>query len=351
MNDKVNDAFSGCHPFLNFFYFAVVFLFTMFNQHPVFLLISYIAAVMYAFLLNGWKKTLKQNFLITLPGLLIVALLNPLFNHYGVTMLYYVEASGNWITLEALVYGLVLGAVMFIVIQWFSCYNCVMTTDKFVYLFGRIIPALSLVLSMALRFVPRFTTQLRVIRNGQKAMGRDVTNGSILAKAKHGMNILSILVTWALENAIETSDSMRSRGYGLHGRTAFSIYRLTRRDCFLGAVMGGLFAVFTVGCAGGAAYAVYDPRIVMAGFSFQGYTASVKVSPQFAIITYICFGIFCFIPVFLELYENWKLSRSRKQIGTEIGMAYRQIYEELDEVDFVYNNQEYKELVQEGKML
>lgn len=171
MNDKVNDAFSGCHPFLNFFYFAVVFLFTMFNQHPVFLLISYIAAVMYAFLLNGWKKTLKQNFLITLPGLLIVALLNPLFNHYGVTMLYYVEASGNWITLEALVYGLVLGAVMFIVIQWFSCYNCVMTTDKFVYLFGRIIPALSLVLSMALRFVPRFTTQLRVIRNGQKAMG------------------------------------------------------------------------------------------------------------------------------------------------------------------------------------
>ena len=32
-------------------------------------------------------------------------------------------------------------------------------------------------------------------------------------------------------------------------------------------------------------------------------------------------------------------------------MTYRQIYEELDGVDFVYNNQEYKELVQEGKML
>ena len=168
---------------------------------------------------------------------------------------------------------------------------------------------------------------------------------------KYGLQMVSILVTWALENAIETSDSMRSRGYGLHGRTAFSIYRLTRRDCFLGAVMGGLFAVFTVGCAGGAAYAVYDPRIVMAGFSFQGYTATVKVSPQFAIITYICFGIFCFIPVFLELYENWKLSQSRKQIGTEIGMTYRQIYEELDEVDFIYNNQEYKGLEQEGKSL
>ena len=300
---KENDSFSMCHPLLNFFYFAVALLFTMFNQHPVFLGISYAGAFVYGGLLNGWRKTLKQGLLLTLPGLLIIALLNPMFNHYGVTMLYYIESSGNWITLEALVYGLVLGAVMFIVIQWFSCYNTVMTSDKFIYLFGRIIPALSLVLSMALRFVPRFLRQLKVIRNG------------------------------------------------LHGRTAFSIYRLTRRDCFLGAVMGGLFAVFTVGCAGGAAYAVYDPRIVMAGFSFQGYTAPVKVSPQFAIITYICFGIFCFIPVFLELYENWKLSQSRKQIGTEIGMTYRQIYEELDGVDFVYNNREYKGLEQEGKML
>ena len=125
-----------CHPLLNFFYFAVALLFTMFNQHPVFLGISYAGAFVYGGLLNGWRKTLKQGLLLTLPGLLIIALLNPMFNHYGVTMLYYIESSGNWITLEALVYGLVLGAVMFIVIQWFSCYNTVMTSDKFIYLFA-----------------------------------------------------------------------------------------------------------------------------------------------------------------------------------------------------------------------
>lgn len=174
----------------------------MFNQHPVFIGISYIGAFSYSFLLNGWEKTLKQSFLLTLPGLLIVALLNPMFNHYGVTMLYYVKSSGNWITLEALVYGVVLGAVMFVVIQWFSCYNKVMTTDKFIYLFGRIIPALSLILSMALRFVPRFTAQLKVIRSGQKAMGRDVSEGSLFARIRHGLNMLSILVTWALETPL-----------------------------------------------------------------------------------------------------------------------------------------------------
>ena len=331
MNDKVNDAFSRCHPFLNFFYFTVVLIFTMFNQHPVFLLISYVGAVTYSFLLNGWRKTLKQNLLVTLPGLLIVALLNPMFNHYGVTMLYYVEPSGNWITLEALVYGLVLGAVMFIVIQWFSCYNRVMTTDKFVYLFGRVIPALSLVLSMALRFVPRFTAQLQVIRNGQKAMGRDVSNGNVIARAKHGLNMLSILVTWALENAIETSDSMRSRGYGLHGRTAFSIYRFTKRDRWLTGAFAILTAVFAFGCAKGAAFAVYDPRIELAGLTIQGHHAASGCNPILAVATYLAFAVFCFLPVFLNLAEKAALGRSRKTVGTEIGLTYRKIYEELEQ--------------------
>ena len=216
---------------------------------------------------------------------------------------------------------------MFIVIQWFSCYNCVMTTAKFVYLFGRIIPALSLVLSMALRFVPRFTTQLRVIRNGQKAMGRDVTNGSILAKAKHGMNILSILVTWALENAIETSDSMRSRGYGLHGRTAFSIYRYTKRDGWLTGAFAILTAVFAFGCAKGAAFAVYDPKIQLTGINH----VSSGCGPVLAVITYLAFAVFCFLPVFLNLAERTALSRSQKSVGTEIGLTYRKIYEELEQ--------------------
>lgn len=267
---------------------------------------------------------------MTLPGLLIVALLNPMFNHYGVTMLYYIESSGNWVTLEALVYGIVLGAVMFVVIQWFSCYNKIMTSDKFIYLFGRIIPALSLILSMALRFVPRFIGQLHIIRNGQKSMGRDTTNGNILQRACHGLNMLSILVTWALENAIQTSDSMRSRGYGLHGRTAFSIYRFTKRDKIIGVIMAGLFAVIVTGCARGAVFAQYDPRILLAGFTIQGKSAPVACSTGLALATYLAFGFFCFIPVILDMAEARSLDRSRRIIGQDIGVTYRQIYEEIE---------------------
>ena len=72
----MTDAFSRCHPVLNFFYFAVVLGFTMFIQHPVYLAVSFVAATAYSMWLNGVKKVLKINFLLTLPSLLIVALFN-----------------------------------------------------------------------------------------------------------------------------------------------------------------------------------------------------------------------------------------------------------------------------------
>ena len=94
---------------------------------------------------------------------------------------------------------------------------------------------------------------------------------------------------------------------------------------------GRPFCCITAGCASGAAYAVYDPRIVLAGFTVQGSTAPVSVTPWLAGATYLCFGIFCFLPVMLELYESRKLKQSRKKTGTDIGMTYRQIYEELEQ--------------------
>lgn len=323
------DAFCRCHPIINLFYFVGVLVFTMFVQHPIFLIISFLGATSYGMWLLGVKKVLKMNFLITLPALIIVALVNPMFNHYGVTPLYYIESSGNWVTLESMVYGIVLGCVMFIVIEWFSCYNQVMTSDKFIYLFGRIIPAMSLMLSMALRFVPLFANQLKIIRNGQKCVGMDTSNAKFLKKIQYALNLLSILVTWALENAIETADSMKSRGYGLPGRTAFSIYHFDKRDKIVGGLFLVLSIIFTYGCYKGAAYAQYNPCILLAGFTVQGNKAPVECSNFLVILTFVSFAIFCFIPLVLSVVEEMALRRSQREIGKEMDITYRNIYEEL----------------------
>jgi energy-coupling factor transport system permease protein len=187
------------------------------------------------------------------------------------------------------------------VISWFSCFNAVITSDKFVYLFGRVIPALSLILSMSLRFVPRFKAQLHVISNAQKCVGRDVSNGSILKRARHGIKILSIMVTWALENAIETADSMKSRGYGLPGRTAFSIYRFDRRDARALTFILLCFAAIAIGSASGLYYFRYFPTVKGAAFSPAALTAQ---------LVYLALGA---MPVILNVKEDrkWKAIASR----------------------------------------
>ncbi len=221
------DAFSGCHPFVNFIYFALVFVFAVCVLHPVSLLISLAAALTYAGLLKG-KNILQFMLRLLLPVMVLTAVVNPAFNHEGATIVTYLP-TGNPLTLESLVYGLTSAVMLAGVMTWCSCFSAVMTSDKFVYLFGRVIPALSLILSMTLRLVPVFKQQYRAVSEARHYLG-DRAEGTIVQKVKHVIAVLSIMITWSLENAIDTSDSMKSRGYGLPGRTAFSIYRMDKRD-------------------------------------------------------------------------------------------------------------------------
>ena len=126
-----------------------------------------------------------------LPMMVVAALVNPAFNHEGATILTYLP-SGNPLTLESILYGAAAAAMLAAVVTWFSCYTAVMTSDKFVYLFGRVIPALSLVLSMTLRFVPKFQAQLQVVSEAQRCIGRDVSNGGVLRRLRNAITILSI---------------------------------------------------------------------------------------------------------------------------------------------------------------
>ncbi|MEG1661605.1 MAG: energy-coupling factor transporter transmembrane component T, partial [Clostridiales bacterium] len=202
-------AFATYHPLVNFVYFAFVLLYAMFFLHPVCLVISLICAFAYSIKLKG-AKARRFNFIFLLPMLLVCALINPAFNHEGATILIYLT-NGNPLTLESIIYGIVAATMLISMIAWFSCYNMVMTADKFIYLFGRVIPALSLIVSMALRFVPCFTKQAKIIADAQRCIGRDISTGSLFQRGRQAMRIISILITWALENAIETADSMRSR--------------------------------------------------------------------------------------------------------------------------------------------
>ena len=190
-----------------------------------------------------------------------------------------------------MLYGVAAAVMLASVVLWFSSYNEVMTSDKFVYLFGRVIPALSLLLSMTLRFVPRFIRRLRTVTQAQAHMGRDVRNGSMHQRVRSALRVFSIVVTWSLESGIITADSMRCRGYGLPGRTSFSLYRFDRRD---GAVLAWLAfcAVYLLGggLAGGLRFRYY-PMVLTA-----------PVTPL-TVSFFAVYTLLCLTPVLLHAWE------------------------------------------------
>ncbi len=292
------DCFSTYHPSINFVYFAFVILVTIFLYHPALLAISFCAAMAYSVYLRG-ARALKFNLGALLPVMALMVAINVLTNHAGVTILTYWQ--NNPITLESIQFGCAAAAMLAAVIMWFSCYSEVMTSDKFVYLFGRVIPSLSLVFSMALRFVPRFTTQLKRTARAQACLGHSAASGGWLSRARHGLRLLSIMATWALENAVETADSMKARGYGAAKRTAYSIYRFDARDRVLFLVLAALLAAILAAIAAGVISVRYFPSFKM------------NASSPLSLFALAAFSAVCFLPLILQAKEEaaWRFSISK----------------------------------------
>lgn len=291
------NAFSKYHPIVNFLFFAEVIGFSMFLMHPAALLISLVCSFVYSACSDG-SKTVMFSLKFNLPVMLAVAFINPAFNHEGLTVLCYLP-SGNPLTLESIFYGLASAVMLSSVFLWFRSCTKIMTSDKFVYLFGRIIPSLSLVLSMALRFVPKFAKQFEVVKDAQQTAGKSVTDGNIFKRVKNAVKILSIMITWSLENAVETADSMKSRGYGLKGRTSFSIYRFGECDRAVLAwlLFCGIF-IFS--------------GILSGGLSWNYFPAMSGTFKQPLTVCFLTvYLLLCLTPVFIDRREE-KIWRSLK---------------------------------------
>ena len=161
-----------------------------------------------------------------LPMLLLIAFANPLLNHRGVTRL--VKVMNQWVTLEALCYGITAGLSLAALILWFGCYQEVITSDKFLYLFGKAAPGTALLISMALNLVPKLEQELQQIREGQEMLYPEKPGR--MEKVRKAIRHVSTLLGWSLENTVEQVDSMKARGYGLRKRTTFHLFRFESGD-------------------------------------------------------------------------------------------------------------------------
>jgi len=105
---------------------------------------------------------------------------------------------------------------------------------------------LSMMMCIALRFIPTLIEETDKIMSAQKARGADFENGSIIDRAKALIPILVPLFIGAFRRADELATAMECRCYqGGEGRTKMKLLRYTRWD-FNAFIIGGALVAATV---------------------------------------------------------------------------------------------------------
>ena len=318
----MTDEFSRYHPVVNLIFYLLVLGTTMFQMSVGLVFISLFSAVVYYFML---KKTEGLKYCAVVVGIIIVsAIINPLFSHKGGTLLFYLF-TGNPVTLESIIYGLISAIIIGAMLLWFSTFNQVMGVERILGAIGKVLPNVSLLITMIMRFIPQYTRHQRKVsmvnkvnkRNyGEKInlLNREKTekenvieackkqkkkNGidKIIYSIKEGSRTFSITTTWALENSIYTADSMKARGFGTGRRTNYSNYKFQKRDYLLMGWLVILWLVVVFSLEREKVYTYYYPFI------------QVKNN----VVVYLIYGLLCLAPVLINVMEEirWLILKSR----------------------------------------
>ena len=292
------DAFSGYSPQVNFIFYISTVFFTVLIVHPAFLACSLVLSAVYYLQVRGRQGLRMIGGMI--PLFLALSLLNPLLNTGGRRVLFCLGSRPY--TLEALYYGMALGAMFVAVILWFASYNRTMTSDKFMYVFGRRSPALSMILTMVFRMVPGFQRKARQITTARRCIGKLESGSSLQSRLQPSFAVISSLTSWALEGGVITADSMQSRGYGSGRRSAFSVYSFVKRDRQTICLITVLLVLVLAAVLRGGAHATYTPELSVVGFD-----------DPWLLLGSICWFVFLSIPIAIDLVEEvrWHVLRSK----------------------------------------
>lgn len=275
------DKFSNFNPKVCFLFFIFTVLLILLNFNPIFLCVSLLSGVIYNAMLQG-KKTFKTFFTFLLPFTLLVGIFNMAFTSYGVDILF--SISNKNFTAEGLSYGLCQGVMFSSVIVWLSSYSYVLSSDKFMSVFSKLAPNLTLVLTMTLSFIPRLRKNAQEINDARLNVN---TNQS---KFKKSLDNFSSLVSMTLEESIEVSDTMRARNFN-SSRKPYSKYRFNLDDGIVLLVLLALSISCIVLNSLDKAEFIFDPKIKMLSFS-----------PIFLIL----YTIYMFLPVIINISEGIK---------------------------------------------
>ena len=332
------------HPGILIVYYLILALSAFLFSNPYYM-ITFIVLMLFLIYLQGVRSELVNVMKIFIPLGALIIIINPLFIYEGAHRIYL--WGSYFITLEALVYGFLMAGTFLIVLLSLSSYNKTVSYQEMLYILSKKLPVISMVLVMALRFIPLlnsraveieklFKLENREYLNSEdaiesssedeniiqrdEALNLDLNNGEdmesvaadiktdsriinkvasskrgrkLIEKARNVGNIMGVTVSWSLEEAMFTAKSMKARGYNATQRSSYLSFHLKKADyCFI-AFLIIVLAILAVGLTQGYGYINVYPSL---DFSFHDLPLNIY---------YLAFVLLLMPLIYLELKEVW----------------------------------------------
>ncbi len=214
--------FKGLNEVLAALYFTACFVvICLISDNIAALSVCLVICIIYIIFLKCFKTAL-----FCLPTLILLALINPLFNTVGETPLFYV--NDNPYTLEALVGGVKAAVMILTLVLWFQIAVRCINTERLFYAVSKLLPTISLMLSMIYKSTSDFKIRSKKAAICQK--------GFIKGNKKRIKRASAVFLTTS-QNAFESSVikgiSMTGRGYGRRKKSNVFKFKLRLDDIII----------------------------------------------------------------------------------------------------------------------
>jgi energy-coupling factor transport system permease protein len=238
-------------------YCSALALIALLTQHPL-VLAAVLVAVLLAARAAGVGADLARAARIGLLLACTVAAINPLVDHNGLTV---VARLGNLppfgqldVTLEALVYGAILGARILLIMLCFALYSAAVDPDELLRALRRVSFRSALTATLATRMLPVLSRDGRRLAEAQRCRLGDKPSRIAIVRA---------VTAGALDRAIDVAATLELRGYAL-ARAPARMRRPWSRHDIAFAVAAGALTALAIGSATGLARFDPYPRLSLA---------------------------------------------------------------------------------------
>ena len=324
---------TSIHPAVYLIYYFIMVLFAFIFSDPYFV-VTFLALILVLIALQGVSSELKNILKFFIPLSVLIMILNPLLNRTGAHRIYLWQ--NFFITYEAIAYGILMSLALLIVILIFSSYNRSVSYQEMLYIFSKKLPIISMIIVMALRFIPLINSRAIEVQklNNLKTNGVEFDDdendhsgdledsnkpdldefnsnintdydsklvnklksnkrvAAIIKEAKTLGKIMGITVSWSLEESMFTAKSMKARGYNATERTSYLSYRFGNADYAFLAIIVVTVSIIAVGLLHGVGMINIYPSI---DFSFSDLPFNIY---------YLAFIVFLLPLIYLEIKER-----------------------------------------------